>query len=327
MKLASVETVLSVQPHPNADRLDLVGILGWQCVVKRGEFAPGDAVVFVPIDTVLPLAPWSEFLAAKNRPESPIRLRTARLRGEHSQGLVLPLSILPPGSPSSVGTEVGKILGIRKYEKEVPAHLAGVSLGPFPSHLAAATDEENGLSNPDLVSEVLDHPVTVTRKLDGSSCTVIIENGEITHVCSRRMLLKETPESSFWLAARRLSPGLPPSGRIVVQGEVMGPGVQGNQLGLSSPELHVFQVQVGRRFLDYDEMSRFCLEKAICQAVPKIAEFPALASLSILQELADSQVLASGAPAEGIVVRPRDYRRAMNGRPLGFKIINRNYGE
>lgn len=327
MKLASVETVTAIRPHPNADRLDLVCVLGWQCVTKRHEFALGDSVVFVPIDTVLPPSPWSEFLADKTRPTAPIRLRTVRLRGEHSQGLVLPVSILPPGTPASVGTEVGEILGVRKYEKEIPLHLAGVSLGPFPTHLASTTDEENGLSNPPLVTEVLSYPVTVTRKMDGSSCTVVVESGEITHVCSRRLRLKETPESSFWHAARRLSPRFPASGRIVIQGEIMGPGVQGNQLGLSAPELHVFQVQFEGSFLDYAAMSRFCQEAGGYQPVPMVAVLPAAVSLSELQALADSQVLPSGAPAEGIVVRPQDYRRDMNGRPLGFKIINRNYGE
>jgi RNA ligase (TIGR02306 family) len=327
MKLASIETVLSVRPHPNADRLDLVTVLGWQCVTKRGEFSQGDTVVFVPIDTILPHSPWSDFLADKARPSSPIRLRTARLRGECSQGLVLPVSILPAGAPTVVGADVGKVLGVLKYEKEIPAHLTGVSLGSFPAHLAPTTDEENGLSNATLVESVLSHPVTVTRKLDGSSCTVIVESGEITHVCSRRLRLKETPESFFWQAARRLSLGFPSDVRVVIQGEVMGPGVQGNQLGLCAPELYVFQVQVGGSFLDYDAMSRFCLDSASCLPVPKVAGLPASTSLSYLQVLADEQVLASGAPAEGIVVRPRDYRRDIKGRPMGFKIINRNYGD
>jgi hypothetical protein len=74
-------------------------------------------------------------------------------------------------------------------------------------------------------------------------------------------------------------------------------------------------------------MSRFCLDSASCLPVPKVAGLPASTSLSYLQVLADEQVLASGAPAEGIVVRPRDYRRDIKGRPMGFKIINRNYGD
>jgi RNA ligase (TIGR02306 family) len=338
MKLATIEVIKELKPHGNADRLELARVCGWQCVVKKGEFEEGARIVFIAIDTLLEPASWNSFLASKDKPESRIRLKTVRLRGEYSQGLILPLGILPEEFQAEPeGTEVGELLGVTKYEKEVPAHLAGIALGPFPAHICASTDEENGLSNEDLVKEVLGGPLTVTRKLDGSSCTVIVRDGVITHVCSRRLHLKEDEKNSFWKAAKKLSLPLPNEtgvggvggvgggGTISIQGELMGPGVQGNQLGLSDHQIFVFQVRIGDRFLPYDEMVEFCRDQLNCETVPKVTEIDSGAELDGLQELADQQFLPGGEAAEGIVVRRRDYQSGGSGRPLGFKLINRNF--
>ena len=130
MKLASIETIKEIVPHSGADKLEIAKILGWQSIVKKGEFKAGDKIVFVVIDTILPNAPWSEFLADRNNPEKPIRLRTVKLRGEYSQGLVLPLSVLPENVQGwHEGADVSGALGIKKYEKEIPAQLSGEILG------------------------------------------------------------------------------------------------------------------------------------------------------------------------------------------------------
>ncbi len=325
MKLATIETVVEVRPHPNADRLELATVLGWQTVIKKGEFAAGEKVVFVPIDTILPKAPWSEFLADRKNPEKLIRLRTVKLRGQFSQGLALPLTVLPECVQGwQVGADVGGELGVKKFEKEIPAQLSGVAKGNFPRHLAPKTDEDNALSNPDLVAEVLQHPVTITQKLDGSSCTIIVKDGAIEHVCSRNLSLVESETNSFWRAARKLK-----LARFsgVIQGELMGPGIQGNQLELLEPELFVFQIRDEFGWRDQEELDRLC-EWLGAKFVPVLFEDVRGLNLGYLQDLADEQVLFNGKSAEGIVVRPtipRDY--VGEGRPLGFKVINRNYGE
>lgn len=325
MKLATIELIADVRPHPNADRLDIATILGWQTIIRKGEFSAGDRVVFVPIDTILPKAPWSDFLADKKNPEKPIRLRTIKLRGQFSQGLALPLTVLPECVRGwNIGADVGGELGVRKFEKEIPAQLSGIAKGNFPRHLAPKTDEDNALSNPDLVRDVLQWPVSITQKLDGSSCTIIVEEGQIEHVCSRNLSLIESETNSFWRAARKLNlTGF--SG--VIQGELMGPGIQGNQLGLLEPELYVFQIRDSSGWFTLDDIESECATLG-AKPVPVITTGTRGATLADLQDIADSQVLLSGAPAEGIVVRPDEPLVYIGeGRPLGFKIINRNYGE
>lgn len=321
MKLASIEIIADIAPHPNADALDVAKILGWQTIVKKGQFKVGDRVVFIVIDTILPDAPWSEFL---KKGDSKIRLKTIKLRGQYSQGLTLPISVLEEHAQSwQVGADVGGLLGIKKYEKEIPACLAGDVKGNFPLHIAPKTDEDNGLSYPDVVEYTLRKPCFATLKLDGSSCTIIVENGVIEHVCSRNMSLKESDRNGFWIAAKKLK--LDGFKSLIIQGELMGPGVQGNQLGLTEPTLFVYQVKLdSKQWSDYDEM--LAIAREIGAHCVGLIHWDMLGvDIPFLQKIADSVTLPNGQPAEGIVVRQQVPESTGNGRPLGFKIINRNY--
>lgn len=325
MKLASIERISAVRVHPNADKLELATIQGWQAVVKRGDFRDGDLCVFVPPDTILPDAEWSAFLKDKSKPDKPIRLRTAKIRGEFSQGLVLPLTVLGEHARRwHEGADVGGELGVKKYEKEVSLAISGTEAGAFPLWLAPRTDEDNGLSNLKLAEYVLREPVLATIKLDGSSCTVVVEDGKILHVCSRNIDLKGEPGNAFWHAARKLK--FPATFSGVVQGELMGPGIQGNQLELAEPTLYVFQVKTDGEWVNYDAMwvTAASVGAPHCWIVGEYKDY----TVSELQErVADKMVLPNGKPAEGIVVRPLFNRASGSGRPLGFKLINRNYGE
>lgn len=335
MKLASIEIIRSIKKHPNADTLDLVQVLGWQVVAKSGIHQQGDKIVFIPIDTVLPKENWSSSFVDKNNPDKPIRLKMIKLRGEHSAGVVLPLSLFPSFTDLEEGTDVGEQLNITKYIKELPANLSGENVGEFPTHLASKTDEDNGLSNLSIVEAVIKSGlVTISQKIDGSSHTTVFENGEVTQVCSRNLSKKETDNSLFWKAARKLK--VPQGFTGVLQSELAGNGIQKNEMRLEGIELFAFQLKkASGDYMNYQEMQGFCMVELGCPVVPLIEDNVDLSSLSIeealqkLQEIADKQVYAtSNRPAEGIVVRPKDYRRSFESRrPLSFKILNRNYKE
>jgi len=327
MKLASLEVIKSIKEHPNADSLEIAQVLGWQTIVKKGEFKEGDKIIFIVIDTILPKAPWSDFLADKKDPEKPIRLRTIKLRGQHSQGLVLPLSVLYgntfAASTWQIGADVGAELGVKRYAKELPASLSGEIVGTFPTYMVSKTDEDNGLSNPELVAEVLKYPITITGKMDGSSCTIIIKDGKIDQVCSRNLSLKESDTNAFWKAAKKLN--IPEGFNGIIQGEVCGVGINGNVHNIPEPTLFVFQIRTQDIYMTYHNMEQFCQQNLNCNVVPLIVHSVSGEDLDSLIELADEQRTSEGLPAEGIVIRPSDYRASGIGRPLGFKIINRNY--
>ncbi len=101
-KLATVRKIAEIKPHNNADALELAVVDGWQCVVKKGDFNAGDLVIYFEVDSVLPVLPVYEFLRKGcyvkkdwlTKGEG-FRLKTIKLRGEKSQGLVLPYNISP----------------------------------------------------------------------------------------------------------------------------------------------------------------------------------------------------------------------------------------
>jgi RNA ligase (TIGR02306 family) len=335
MKLASIEVIKSIKNHDNADSLELCEVLGWQTVVKKGIHKEGDKVVFITIDTIVPRCQWSEFLVDSKNPDKPIRLKNIKLRGEFSSGLVIPLSEFPNQFTETtvIGEDLTALLGITKYIKEIPANLSGETLGDFPTHLTSKTDEDNGLNDLNLVDKVINHDpyITVTQKLDGSSITIIVENGQITQVCTRNLSKKETENNTFWKAARKLT--IPENWTGTIQGELCGNGIQRNQLKLNDIKIFVFQVNTNKKYMTYEEMKDFCKNSLHCDVVPLISSLEVESTVKLwvnplqkLQELADKQKYASGLEGEGIVIRPSSYPRGYSSRrPLGFKLINRNY--
>jgi RNA ligase (TIGR02306 family) len=334
MKLAFIEIVKSVKKHNNADNLEILDVLGWQVVVKKGIHQEGDTVVFITIDTIVPKCSWSEFLADKEKPDKPIRIKNIKLRGEFSSGLVIPLTEFPLSFQSlDVGDDVTELLGIKKYVKEIPANLSGETEGDFPSHLISKTDEDNGLNDPEMVKVVLEQDpyITITQKIDGSSITIVVENGEIKQVCSRNLAKKNIENSTFWQCAKKLK--IPADWSGIIQGEMAGNGIQKNLLKLNDIKIFVFQIKVDRAYMTYDMMADFCKNQLECDVVPLIAKLEVASTTKIwenplqkLQELADKQRYDSGEIGEGIVVRPSSYIRSFaSRRPMGFKLINRNY--
>lgn len=332
--LATIQTVKNVRHHPNADALDLIQVLGWQVVTKRGEFKEGDLCIYIVIDTVVPDRSEFEFLRNKN-----FRIKPIRLRGEYSAGIVFPLSILPPKHMASneitwtEGEDVTDILAIKHYEKPVPTQLAGQAFGTMPGFLRI-TDEDNLRSNPGAIPELYGRPYYITRKEDGSSGTYFIHNGEFG-VCSRRIHLKDTEGNGFWNIARKYDienklKTTFATTSVAIQGEVVGPGVQKNPLGIKELDFKLFNIFdiVQRTYLDYAKIVEFCNSNNI-PMVPIIDEGAAFHyTLEELIALANAQKYDTGGPAEGIVIRPKEsfYSPTLKKYWSG-KIINEHYKE
>jgi RNA ligase (TIGR02306 family) len=153
-KLASIRQISEIREIPGADAIELAIVDGWQVVVaKNVNHKVGNYVVYCEIDSFLPIKPEFEFLRKssykKMGDQEGFRLRTIRLRGVLSQGLILPLDEVIPFPNNldymEVGKDVTELLEIKKYEPPVPAELAGKVKGMFPSFIPK-TDEERCLS-------------------------------------------------------------------------------------------------------------------------------------------------------------------------------------
>lgn len=155
-KLASIQEITSLEPIEGADRIELAHVLGWQCVVNKGQFQPGDRAVYFEIDSYLPIRPEFEFLRKNcykntNLMGEGFKLRTMNFRGQISQGLCLPVTVFPEiPVDAEIGTDVTDLLGVRKWEIEEVATTGGNVIGTLPYDVPH-TDETRVQENPELI--------------------------------------------------------------------------------------------------------------------------------------------------------------------------------
>jgi RNA ligase (TIGR02306 family) len=253
-KLASIKPITYIKPIEGADSIECAIVDGgWPVVIRKDEYKVGDIAVYFEIDSWVPheLAP---FLSSGKEPREynsvkGERLRTVKLRGQVSQGLLLPLDCLGSiANDVSVGEDVSHILNIQKWEPPIPAQLQGTMKGNFP-HFIPKTDQERCQNlRKDIFETHKDDTYEVTLKLDGSSTTIYVKDGEIG-VCSRNIDLKETEGNSFWKAAREqniIEPLLELSKEkgeeYAIQGELIGEGIQGNPEKLKGQRFYLFDI-------------------------------------------------------------------------------------
>jgi RNA ligase (TIGR02306 family) len=327
-----VEVIKEIGPIANADSIDVAAIQGWKVVVKKGEFREGDLCVYCEIDSILPEIPEFEFL----RPRK-FRIKTMRLRGQISQGIAFTLGAIrgiverngnaacPAGGvpPFEVGQDLTEALGIVKYEPPV-AVSQGDAAGPFPAAVPK-TDETRIQSAPELIDEFKGLECYVALKHDGTSATYLHHNGEFK-VCSRTMARKDG-DNIYWKMARKYR--LPEViGGYAIQGEICGPGIQKNHLGLKDQELFVFSVYdtERQRYLDYAEFIAFCRERALTTVRILDDHFIFNVTADDLLEMAKGKYEGTTHNREGIVIRPlrERYSECLHGR-LSMKVINNDY--
>jgi RNA ligase (TIGR02306 family) len=329
--LVTIRTVAEIKPIANADMIELAVVDGWQLVTKKGEFKVGDRAVYLEIDSFLPCRPEFEFLRRssykKMGEEEGFRLKTVRLRGELSQGLLLPLSVVNLTGDEN-DDDLASLLGVKLYEPPVPAQLAGKVVGMFPSFIQK-TDQErvqnltgklwgkgetviytDGEGN-EIVKEIppaVKRSYEVSEKMDGSSCTVF-NYGDQFGVCSRNLQLEEDPENSFWKMAIKYNLKEKLSGHnVAIQGELCGEGIQKNKYKLKGQDLFVFDIFdiETRRYFSPEERLSF-----LAEVTPELNSVPILERDfelpedigGLLTHVQGKSVLNPAAEREGLVFK------------------------
>lgn len=330
-KLASIRTVSEINPIPDADAIERATVDGWNVVVKRGEFKPGDLCVYCEIDSLLPIREEFEFLRKSSYRKMAdgkegFRLKTIKLRGQVSQGLLLPISILPNEIVSSTGygdlpgTDVTSVLGIVKYEPPMPANLVGKAKGFFPSFIPK-TDEERIQNLPEILTNEKETLFDATEKLDGSSTTYFIKNRQFG-VCSRNLELLEDEQNSLWKFAREmnLEAKLSMLGRnIALQGEIIGEGIQGNPYKLKGQTVRFYNAfDIDKHeYFNYEDFNKI-INMLGLETVPVIHQGTILPeTIDEILKMADGKsVLNPTFNREGLVFRTRGAKR------ISFKAIS-----
>lgn len=294
-QLATIQKISEIRPIEGADNIQMTMMqnLGWECVIaKKDNFKVGDPVVYFEVNSILPERNEFEFLREKK-----FRIRTIKLRGQVSQGLIMPLTILPPNTKTTVGADVTKLLGIIQYDPELQEEKALMSQqkkrsplmkflmnfwivrkiyfllfskekGNFPKWLNY-TDEHRIQVCARLLIENFKKYWYCTEKIDGQSASFFLHKVRRWGfpswqfgVCSREVWLK-TPDknNNYWKTALNLK--LEEKFRklnreISISGEQMGPKIQKNKYGLKELDFYIFNIYENGKRVSLDRMLELC---------------------------------------------------------------------
>lgn len=255
-ELVKIRTIKELNPIPGADEIEVASVDGWEIVVRKGEFIIGDPAIMLEIDSVVPNDDARFAFLEKTK----FRVKTIKLRKQISQGVLLPLSSLTPeeyerwqkGAQTEEGETLTEILRVHKYEPPVP--IAGKQKRGFPTHLMPKTDQERLQNIPEVLMDQTWAAFEVTEKLDGTSCAVYctleFEDGtrdeyRYVGVCSRNWEMQLDDDNVYAKLFHELGleDKLKKLGRnIAIQGEIIGPGIQGNKYKRSKQEFYVFDI-------------------------------------------------------------------------------------
>jgi RNA ligase (TIGR02306 family) len=322
-KLATIRKIAAIEPIEGADAIEVAVVDGWKVVVKKGEFAVDSLALYLEIDSWVPteLAPFlskgkepREFEGVKGE-----RLRTVKLRGQISQGLLLPISLIESMGPNNdvgfscevrieEGFDMTEALGIIKWERPMNAQLAGMARGNFPA-LVPKTDQERIQNLTRSFEQMQQDSWSITEKLDGSSCTFYLDDEGVFHVCSRNLDLKEDEGNSFWKVARKFQ--IEDIMRrnsmlgMAIQGEMIGEGIQGNQYKtqLDFYVYDMYNTHTGQYILPV-QLKAAC-ERLGLKHVPILNEKASIKydTIQSLLQYAEGKSLLNGSNREGVVFK------------------------
>ena len=351
-KLASIRIIDDILPIENADRLEQAVIGGWRVVVAKGDFVKGAKVVFFEIDSALPadderyaflkercLRKW---MCSGNLVLEIIRIKSIKLRGVISQGLIMPLSAFPEVTDTEVGTDLTEILKVQHYDELADQYdritgkvkIMGDAKGNFPTYLVPKTDEERLQNHPEYFDgRYRGVMFEVTEKYDGCSATYIYSPStrpdDPFFVCSRNLELKDTKDNLYWDMAREYNIfdalkliymifGI----EAAIQGEIVGPGVNGNRDLYTEHLFYVFRIYdtVKRKWIAANTRRSCC---SVCDLphvaviAPYMYLFNSSTTMDNLIKFAEGKT-ARGNEREGLVFK------ALDGS-VSFKVINNKY--
>lgn len=371
-KLASIQKIVSLTPIPNADRIELAQVLGWKCVVKKGEFKVGDSCVYFEIDSVPPSDnPVFDFLKKSNGKME--RIKTRKMRGQISQGIAMPVTMFPVLTKCHVGDDVTKKLGVTKWEpdernkvkiEQSPLymrrfrnrHLKWLYDKPwcslfskwlyvkgrakFPSFLNK-TDETRVQVLGDMLEKYKGTKCYVTEKIDGQSITIWFDEKSKMHVASRNYeildhddyMWKAVEEEHVEAWVNNYCYFIKPQ-NCFLQGELIGPGIQGNKYKAKGYRIFFFNFgYYSNGSVKYGNMDDLLnlRDRTFLGTVPILDEGYSLDNdIESIVEMSKGKSKLADIPREGIVIRPIETIydntiEGMVGNRISFKAINPDF--
>jgi RNA ligase (TIGR02306 family) len=336
---------LTIEEHPNADRLELARVGDYQSIVLKGQFVTGDLAAYIPEAALVPEEILEELgLTGRLAGPDANRVKAIRLRSVLSQGIVYPAR-----EGWSEGDDVTEELGITKYEPPVPTNMSG-ELYPAGYERCMRYDIENFKRYPDVLAH--NEEVVFTEKLHGTWCQLGVlpealagEHGRLV-VTSKGLGAKglaflpeaESNANNLYLRVARALDIVTRVGDreepLFILGEVFGSGVQDLSYGANAGQddtlgFRVFDVYEGSpgqgRYLNDAELDDFCSEHEL-ERVPVLYRGPF--SREVMLEWTDGKESVSGDGLhirEGIVIRPSVERRDDRIGRVQLKSVSEDY--
>lgn len=315
--IVSVTKISKIRAHPQADRLEIAEVLGWQVVVKKGQFKDGDRAVYVPPDAVLPKDVSDRFGVTNYLANG--RVKCARLRGEPSYGLVV-----PPDDPAwPEGMDVTQHYKVTQYVPPIRPDVEGAMEDHPLFH--KYTDMEDLRNYPDAFTT--GEEVIVTEKCDGTNQRTGLVEGQ--WMAGSHDLRRKPPEpqpappsptreirvSLYWFPISEHCPFADKTKQLLTEfanqrnaksvilfGEVFGPKVQDFNYGRKQIDFVAFDLAVDGKYLDFDEFKSVC-DKYGIPTVPVLYRGPI--DVGVIRKLADENSAIGGERyREGVVVKP-----------------------
>lgn len=340
-KMAVVKRIDKLESIPDAEFIELAHVGGWKVVVKKGEHKENDLVVYCEIDSFIPTALAPFLTKAGHSPKEyngvlGERLKTIKLRGQISQGLILSFQHLNSVLGSMAhefsyslfcnnfeieGTDVSEMLGVQKYEIPEYAGKCLEAKGNFPVFLKKSDQER--VQN--IKRELQDHAgdsFEVTVKRDGSSCTIYVKD-DVEGVCSRNIELKDVEGNAFWgiAKANNIHAKLRLTGRnLAAQGELLAPNIQGGYEKVNKPEWHCFNIwDIDKQeYLLPKERRKICADVGIQHIAVVDEDFILDHSCDELLKMAEGDGVNPGVRREGLVFKHNDSQ-------FSFKAVSQEY--
>jgi RNA ligase (TIGR02306 family) len=337
-QLARIVRIDSITDIKKADAIETAHIGGWTVVINKGQFVPGDLAVYFELDSFLPDGnPAWQFLVDKVPTDYNGRrghvLRSVTLRGQCSQGFLCPISIVPAFIVEAVGADVSEALGIVKFEKPIPAELAGKSRGEPPS-LVRGTSQER-IQN--LADQLLPWQIggegsvglswELTEKLEGSTCSMALLSDEF-RVCSNNVDYYEEAGNPMWTLARKLDVEAKlrayANGRnLVLQGELVGPGIEGNHYQLKEHRFYLYRVYDASTGILFEPAER--REFAQLLGIPHVPVIDEGFKLNYQIGMAELLAMADGPSAINPATRREGFVSQCTTTRTSFKVVSNKY--
>lgn len=325
-EIAIVE-IQDVRQHPNADKMELTDVWGWQCCIGKGQFKSGDRAIYVPPDYEVPVShPLFSFLAGNREHE---RIKVRRFRGQISQGLLVSV----PGDMSHlpVGTNVIELLGARKYEPPVPHDTSGMFIGGPSGLYSPKFDVESYQRYRHLMVE--GEPVVVTEKIHGANARFVYaknSDGEWMQFCGSRNNWLAEDESNIWWQAFRSHPSIGEWCRShpedILFGEVFGQ-VQDLKYGAGKNDVFfaAFAVLSKQSWVNYAEMAGSLCVYGV-PMTPLVYRGPLTPEVFAMAE-SNSRWNEANHLAEGVVIVPEKERVDPEIGRVCLKLVSNRYLE